>query len=638
MNIPRRSLVALCIGLMASQWLTMQSAQAFDFFWTGGTGAWNVGSNWDQNPFYPTALDEGVGVIGSNEAGATPTGGVATLSAVTEDAGGIVLGRDAGTSGTLRVLSGGSIALIDTTGDPIGVANIGLGGTGTLEVQGGGTFSTTLVDMNPGSLLEIGGGVGSASVTSTDGMWLAGRTITHGSGHTFEAATFVNFEGGTQYVVDLTSASHTTLTAGGDIGGVQGPLVVKTSGGYAPALNSTWTILDGETISGAGFEVDLSEMSVPAGTGYSTQIVENGGRQQLELKYEALPTLTVNTDTGAMSLSSQSGAAINLTGYIVRSASGQINPANWNSLSDQGSTGWEEGGTPTANALAELNAENSLALSTTPDSLGTSVLVPPAQFGVTPDITFEYGVDGEFSVKPGLVEFTGSKAVNNLLLTVDPTTGEGQLENSSPFTIDVVAYNIQSASGALDSDNWTSLDFQSVSGWDAGTIAPDEFALSEFVPEDPPATLAPGESYSLGTMFQIGGTRDLALEFALMIYGLPGDFNADGQVNIADYTLWRNNLGAADESAINDNGDGGGITTSDYDLWKANFGATGGIGGAPEIRQGIVQYGSITGTGAGIGAAISAPVPEPTAGLLVVVSLAVLVPVGFRFRHRSSGL
>ncbi len=53
---------------------------------------------------------------------------------------------------------------------------------------------------------------------------------------------------------------------------------------------------------------------------------------------------------------------------------------------------------------------------------------------------------------------------------------------------------------------------------------------------------------------------------------LPGDFNSDGTVDAADYTVWRNNLGAEDELAIGYSGDGGAITESDYDLWLANFG------------------------------------------------------------------
>lgn len=55
---------------------------------------------------------------------------------------------------------------------------------------------------------------------------------------------------------------------------------------------------------------------------------------------------------------------------------------------------------------------------------------------------------------------------------------------------------------------------------------------------------------------------------------LQGDFNNDGLVDAADYTLWRDNLGAADESSLNGAGSGtGGVDQADYQIWKANFGA-----------------------------------------------------------------
>jgi hypothetical protein len=54
---------------------------------------------------------------------------------------------------------------------------------------------------------------------------------------------------------------------------------------------------------------------------------------------------------------------------------------------------------------------------------------------------------------------------------------------------------------------------------------------------------------------------------------VPGDFNGDGAVNLADYTVWRDNLGAADESALNLAGDSmNGVDGGDYNLWKMHFG------------------------------------------------------------------
>lgn len=54
--------------------------------------------------------------------------------------------------------------------------------------------------------------------------------------------------------------------------------------------------------------------------------------------------------------------------------------------------------------------------------------------------------------------------------------------------------------------------------------------------------------------------------------GLPGDFNGDSVVDAVDYTVWRNHLGDTDESALNNNGDGGGVTVDDYTWWKDRYG------------------------------------------------------------------
>ncbi|MCA9239119.1 MAG: RICIN domain-containing protein [Planctomycetales bacterium] len=51
-----------------------------------------------------------------------------------------------------------------------------------------------------------------------------------------------------------------------------------------------------------------------------------------------------------------------------------------------------------------------------------------------------------------------------------------------------------------------------------------------------------------------------------------GDYNNDGSVDAADYTVWRDNLGAANEAALSFNGDGGGVDQGDYEVWRQNFG------------------------------------------------------------------
>jgi predicted carbohydrate-binding protein with CBM5 and CBM33 domain len=60
---------------------------------------------------------------------------------------------------------------------------------------------------------------------------------------------------------------------------------------------------------------------------------------------------------------------------------------------------------------------------------------------------------------------------------------------------------------------------------------------------------------------------------------LAGDYNQDHVVDAADYTVWRNHLGAAAGSLPNDV-DGGVIGAAQYARWKVNFGNALGVGSA----------------------------------------------------------
>jgi Glycoside hydrolase family 44/Dockerin type I domain len=87
--------------------------------------------------------------------------------------------------------------------------------------------------------------------------------------------------------------------------------------------------------------------------------------------------------------------------------------------------------------------------------------------------------------------------------------------------------------------------------------------------------------------------------------GLTGDFNRDGIVDAADYTVWRDQLGQAGNLAADANEDNV-VDATDYDLWKSNFGRT-ELGGSGEL----------------------ASVPEPTASILALLGacgLALLPP------------
>ena len=70
---------------------------------------------------------------------------------------------------------------------------------------------------------------------------------------------------------------------------------------------------------------------------------------------------------------------------------------------------------------------------------------------------------------------------------------------------------------------------------------------------------------------------------------VPGDYNGNGIVDAADYTVWRDTLGSTTDLRANGDNTGasaGKIDAADYAVWKANFGnhagSPGGAAGVPE--------------------------------------------------------
>ncbi len=91
---------------------------------------------------------------------------------------------------------------------------------------------------------------------------------------------------------------------------------------------------------------------------------------------------------------------------------------------------------------------------------------------------------------------------------------------------------------------------------------------------------------------------------------LPGDFNDDGQVDAADYTVWRDGLGST-------------FDPIDYDAWKENFGTswsgTGASGGNSQMPFPL------------------AIVPEPSAKSLLVIAVATIGWIGFSPTGKRAG-
>lgn len=87
---------------------------------------------------------------------------------------------------------------------------------------------------------------------------------------------------------------------------------------------------------------------------------------------------------------------------------------------------------------------------------------------------------------------------------------------------------------------------------------------------------------------------------SLNVGATGGDYNGDGTVDAADYTVWRNNLGAPEGTLPNDP-NGGVIGSAQYATWKANFGSSGGGEGgwAALAEQDLAGFPAGSGNGLG---------------------------------------
>ena len=97
--------------------------------------------------------------------------------------------------------------------------------------------------------------------------------------------------------------------------------------------------------------------------------------------------------------------------------------------------------------------------------------------------------------------------------------------------------------------------------------------------------------------------------------GIAGDYNQDGRVNAADYTVWRNRRNTA---AALPNDDTAGVGTDDFTRWKTHFGeGSAGSGGS---------------SGSAGASPSQAAVPEPASAILTAAAVLAMISRGRRRR------
>ncbi|MEX2168636.1 MAG: autotransporter-associated beta strand repeat-containing protein [Pirellulales bacterium] len=75
---------------------------------------------------------------------------------------------------------------------------------------------------------------------------------------------------------------------------------------------------------------------------------------------------------------------------------------------------------------------------------------------------------------------------------------------------------------------------------------------------------------------------------SLAAAGLIGDYNQNGAVDAADYTMWRNTRGSTTNLVADGNGNNQ-IDVGDYTVWRQNFGYTSGNGSATNAKAAVPE-------------------------------------------------
>lgn len=582
-----------------------QLTGALNYF-NPATGNWNVPGNWSLGTV-PSGANDDFAVIGGASGSSGISVATATInSAIADSPGGISLGAAVLNQGTLQISNNGSITVADTPFDGNGNVYVGVAGMGTLNVDRGG--SLTAVGIISGGLstssVRLGGttGSGTATVVVGDASFTRNTRII-GPNVDFTSSN-VTFNAGGTLTEQIISSTHSALKAT-DNAILGGTLAFEFDQSLTPTVGSSWDLFNARQVAGAFDTVNLSKAPPLAlGQIYRLRTQPGGLGNLVQLAVEERLVLNVNRTTHAVSISNPGTTPISIDGYAVHStALSGLNPANFTPL---GGT-WQ-----VANALAtSVNQLNPSAAPTfgigSTTSIGNIFAPPtPSAFGnATEDVTFEYTqTDG--SIRTGVVNYTGTTAVNNLVLRVDPANGAAQLVNTSSFTVNLDGYTIASNLNSLDTAQWSSLDDQNTAGgdWQEADINTGRLSELKFAGF---TALVPGQSFNLGNPFnETLGKKDLVFQFLLqgqtapntgvVVYEtisatLPGDYNGNGTVDAGDYVLWRKTPASY--------GGAGGYTT-----WRNNFGAHSG-----------------SGSGGGLGAQA---VPEPGSCALIVIGFGLM--------------
>jgi hypothetical protein len=164
------------------------------------------------------------------------------------------------------------------------------------------------------------------------------------------------------------------------------------------------------------------------------------------------------------------------------------------------------------------------------------------------------------------------------------------VNNVSP-AFDLIGYEITSVSGSLNQAQWTGIGGDwAKAGGSTGNVLAEVSAEST-------ASIGFGQSIYLGHAYSPGATHDLQFRFVngareelrgLVQYvsfpdPAPGDFEADGDVDGADFATWQSHFATHSGATVADgdaDGDGD-VDGADFVVWQTHFPTAAAAGSVP---------------------------------------------------------
>ncbi|MCA9241338.1 MAG: PEP-CTERM sorting domain-containing protein [Planctomycetales bacterium] len=385
--------------------------------------------------------------------------------------------------------------------------------------------------------------------------------------------------------------------------------------------NTGWTTSDG---SGATPDVSLYWGGVPGGDSWDWEFHNAGTFQFLEAPHVggAWDALNPPTSNAVVQLQSQSGGQHELNFSVPSGITFILDSFDIGNATDQtageGPYGFDlalirdsDSSQVWSHSTPEFNAgeQESVSVNFT-GSPGEDYTLTFARHGQGNGVTWRSGLDNlRFSQTPGGI--TGS-----LRLVVNTVGGGVTLVNDSGVGVAIDSYEIVSDSGSLDPSGWFSLQDQdyegngtpgSGDGWEIAGGTSQKQLIESYLLGD--SMIPNGASIPLGSAFdfdKLGVQQDLGFSYHVAGVGavltpgevefvtiaIDGDYNSNGIVDAADYTVWRDTLGSTTDLRADGNGNNQ-VDAGDYGYWRARYGSTAAIAAAPIAGVAAPEPGSL---------------------------------------------